>query len=894
MKLQMNPRIPIMAKTVKQLLKGTKSSTKAPLTVGKKPGVDYAPIASNDRKFIAKHELEKHADRVGNEPNGGDKTKPALDDPKNARLRGNGESQYEEHELVDEAARGVKHVVHLTYDDPSGKGTASANAKLFAPSKDHAKRYAVADQVKRGYKNVKAVSARVINEALAVTDVNPLVMVYDHRDKEHSTHGLPGSKTAPVGHMNLSVASKIHGFDHGHALQKLHGVNQKVEHQIETSKPGVHVAISPHHAKSLSFPSWGVEHHMSEEVEQIDEKLAVTPVNPLVYVYDHRDGSKYPLSGHMHLSTAASIHGFDHGHALHKLYKVGPKDSSQIETSKHGVKVEWSKHNDTDMTYPSHDVQHHMSEEAPVSTDPKASRASSGESFDYGVYELAESRKELIDHLNSAITATGSEGSSSGRVSSALNAVRDSAPSHITPHHPAHAHIQNALRAFHNKKSHLAVQDHLIKADTALRTMKEEIVNELKTIGYHNSKPGTVGRHSATDKLCNHTPAGKSCPVHSTKACPPKGVKEEAITELNKKTLASYIKKAATSKANATAKNRSWERTGEQRYVDIAPQHKNNMKTINKRNIGIDKAADKLAKEEVENLTEEKLDLAQVQYHHDRIHHHIAMSAAHDAHPDSEEHRIASNRHGRARFAHVDAAMALIAHPSRAKERAKQSGAASLEADKLSDDLKTKPLKEEVLVEKKGSASKLEVGKVTHHAQRIAHHRDMIDFHDSQRIEGVGDRKAHTKALDMHVKASNAHKKALIAIVDDKHNAGQLSNDAEGHSVMARGATNDTALKEEIVTELSKGKLVSYIEKVGRKKDADENHLENRLKKNAELKNSGHVAGVKLASRKISEDIDERRIILYKKHRKINRPVEEPGVASTFPAVNVDDTGKTI
>ena len=56
-----------MAKTLKQILDGVKSSTKKNKDIlGTKPGVDYSPKAGDERKFADKHEIEKHADRVGN------------------------------------------------------------------------------------------------------------------------------------------------------------------------------------------------------------------------------------------------------------------------------------------------------------------------------------------------------------------------------------------------------------------------------------------------------------------------------------------------------------------------------------------------------------------------------------------------------------------------------------------------------------------------------------------------------------------------------------------------------------------------------------------------------------------------------------------------------------
>ena len=38
------------------------------LTLGKEPGVDYAPKMADEREFVASHSVEKHPDRVGNGP----------------------------------------------------------------------------------------------------------------------------------------------------------------------------------------------------------------------------------------------------------------------------------------------------------------------------------------------------------------------------------------------------------------------------------------------------------------------------------------------------------------------------------------------------------------------------------------------------------------------------------------------------------------------------------------------------------------------------------------------------------------------------------------------------------------------------------------------------------
>jgi hypothetical protein len=77
-----------MAKTLKEILKdkkleGVKSSTITPGSLGKDPGVDYDPKSEGERKFVAKHSIEKHEDRVGNGPDvyNGAKTKYSLETP---------------------------------------------------------------------------------------------------------------------------------------------------------------------------------------------------------------------------------------------------------------------------------------------------------------------------------------------------------------------------------------------------------------------------------------------------------------------------------------------------------------------------------------------------------------------------------------------------------------------------------------------------------------------------------------------------------------------------------------------------------------------------------------------------------------------------------------------
>lgn len=55
-----------MAKSLKDILAGVKSSKVVPGSTGVDPGVDYMPKAPAEQDFVAKHKTEKHADRVGN------------------------------------------------------------------------------------------------------------------------------------------------------------------------------------------------------------------------------------------------------------------------------------------------------------------------------------------------------------------------------------------------------------------------------------------------------------------------------------------------------------------------------------------------------------------------------------------------------------------------------------------------------------------------------------------------------------------------------------------------------------------------------------------------------------------------------------------------------------
>lgn len=91
-----------MAKTLKDILAGVKSSRMMKAELGKDPGVDYKPKSKDEADFAASHSIEKHDDRVGNDEGVFTaKTKYALADKKEKRhghKKGEDEKVNESHE----------------------------------------------------------------------------------------------------------------------------------------------------------------------------------------------------------------------------------------------------------------------------------------------------------------------------------------------------------------------------------------------------------------------------------------------------------------------------------------------------------------------------------------------------------------------------------------------------------------------------------------------------------------------------------------------------------------------------------------------------------------------------------------------------------------------------
>ena len=83
-----------MAKQLKDILAGTRSSKTVPGNLGKDPGVDYEPKAGDEQKFAALHVHQKHEYPYGNETLFTGSVDYSLDSPKEKR-HGNTEKKAE-------------------------------------------------------------------------------------------------------------------------------------------------------------------------------------------------------------------------------------------------------------------------------------------------------------------------------------------------------------------------------------------------------------------------------------------------------------------------------------------------------------------------------------------------------------------------------------------------------------------------------------------------------------------------------------------------------------------------------------------------------------------------------------------------------------------------------
>lgn len=119
-----------MAKPLKDILSGVKSSKTVAGSTGTDPGVDYDPKNPAEQDFVAKHKVEVHADRVGN---GDDvykgKTKQAKYPKQDAKV-------YEETEELDEKSESFEKVMNKAKEKRKNN---PKKHKIIAPVIDRSK-----------------------------------------------------------------------------------------------------------------------------------------------------------------------------------------------------------------------------------------------------------------------------------------------------------------------------------------------------------------------------------------------------------------------------------------------------------------------------------------------------------------------------------------------------------------------------------------------------------------------------------------------------------------------------------------------------------------------------------------------------------------------------------
>ena len=298
-----------MAKTLKQILDGVKSSkTKNKDVLGTKPGVDYAPKAGDERKFADKHEIEKHADRVGNGDDvyQGTNVKYSMDTPqmKNFGHKPGEDEKVYESSKCNMSEAGTMCEVHGMKKCPSMKEEAKCN---MTKEGTECPVHGMAECWKGGM-----IKEKPVKEDL--DPYNPKDIGFDFKYGGH----LKGRK------------AEVHRMPGGHyevRKYKNPGAGLGTGEHVETVKHTDRVKAG---IEAQRFAT------AKEEVEQVDEAVKTTHENPLVSVYT-KDG----LHTHANLSTANSIHNTN---VKHKDVHRGPVTTNSGWEHKRSLRFELSPH----------------------------------------------------------------------------------------------------------------------------------------------------------------------------------------------------------------------------------------------------------------------------------------------------------------------------------------------------------------------------------------------------------------------------------------------------------------------------------------------------------------------------------------------------------------------
>ena len=131
---------------------------------------------------------------------------------------------------------------------------------------------------------------------------------------------------------------------------------------------------------------------------------------------------------------------------------------------------------------------------------------------------------------------------------------------------------------------------------TTVNGTDDQFKGGTKKASFKRASEGGVTEAKETDTpKCNNTASGVACPVHGIKECTSGYMKEEKLDELSKKTMGGYVH-AATRDALS-------------RQYALGKGDKSDTRKLMNRRKGIDKAVDKLTKEEADQIDELSTDL---------------------------------------------------------------------------------------------------------------------------------------------------------------------------------------------------------------------------------------------------------------------------------------------
>jgi hypothetical protein len=269
-----NPELMKLLNQAHNNIAGVRPSKTAPGETGTDPGVDYAPKPGDERKWIAAHSVEKHADRVGNvdHPYTQPQEKYDLnfaDEKRHGRKRGDDKKVYES-SMCNETPAGVMCEVHGMKNCYGGK-------KLLVDKK--VTEGVVSDSAKKIVNTLRNLVPK--NNAAAASDNVKTAREYNagmwdriNADQE---------KKFKTQSESISYDREMNAID---ALRANMGSSRLTR------------AAAAEHLRKLGYHSSAVHHksfsHLFREETQLDEVLnRATSVDDVIHDFVHSSNPKF-------------------------------------------------------------------------------------------------------------------------------------------------------------------------------------------------------------------------------------------------------------------------------------------------------------------------------------------------------------------------------------------------------------------------------------------------------------------------------------------------------------------------------------------------------------------------------------------------------------------------